>query len=480
MDRLNALKRQYRGVAHEDEMADRYPLCTFGNNPRAASIDTPLHGFLPVQARRSPPSRLGHRARRLRQRPRAAEAAPGGDGHQADLAALEAARLRAGPLAGEGRTREPGRGRHSARLPRPVHLGRYRPRELLNTLRVLDGIGQYRAEADRGEGRGALRRREVRGPARPGRAGACTDAGAPRRSRATAIGHFNAETRCCGSSTPSARSCWPSRERAAPITLCAPRSARSTSPGPGEWRQQIHCWRPPVRPRNLSRRLRALLRGEQGRPICPPSARKPDGRSRSRRRHVRLRPQQGGGANHRRVLRQRHPRHGGRDRSAIGHGQPRAGRMPGTRAAPACGQLRRPAANEAFNIEYWLLEEAKLRRMPPEKELSRKVAVVVGSGPSIGQAVAERLAKEGAHVVVADIRPELAEAGCCELQATHGKEIALAETVDCTDRESVSRSSTTMSSGVRRCRHHRSVAAVFFPPDRAARSPRSSGARPST
>src|ERR1051326_496523 len=47
MDRLNALKGQYRGVEHEDEIVDRYPLCTFGNNPRAASIDTPLHGFLP-------------------------------------------------------------------------------------------------------------------------------------------------------------------------------------------------------------------------------------------------------------------------------------------------------------------------------------------------------------------------------------------------------------------------------------------------
>ncbi len=47
MDRLNALKKQYKGVAFEDEIPDMYPLCTFGLNPRAASIDTPLHGFLP-------------------------------------------------------------------------------------------------------------------------------------------------------------------------------------------------------------------------------------------------------------------------------------------------------------------------------------------------------------------------------------------------------------------------------------------------
>ena len=49
MNRLNALKKQYRGLEHEDEMVDRYPLCTFGNNPRAASIDTPLHAFLPFK-----------------------------------------------------------------------------------------------------------------------------------------------------------------------------------------------------------------------------------------------------------------------------------------------------------------------------------------------------------------------------------------------------------------------------------------------
>src|SRR5579872_3733236 len=46
-DKLLALESRYRGVAEEDAMADMYPLCTFGRNPVAASIDTPLHGFLP-------------------------------------------------------------------------------------------------------------------------------------------------------------------------------------------------------------------------------------------------------------------------------------------------------------------------------------------------------------------------------------------------------------------------------------------------
>jgi len=49
LEKLYALEHIYRGVDFEDEMADMYPLCTFRNNPVAASIDTPLHGFLPFK-----------------------------------------------------------------------------------------------------------------------------------------------------------------------------------------------------------------------------------------------------------------------------------------------------------------------------------------------------------------------------------------------------------------------------------------------
>ena len=59
---------------------------------------------------------------------------------------------------------------------------------------------------------------------------------------------------------------------------------------------------------------------------------------------------------------------------------------------------------EAFRIEYWALEEAKLQRMPPEKEFSRKVVVVVGGGSGIGREVALQIAARGGHVV--DRRPE--------------------------------------------------------------------------
>lgn len=77
---------------------------------------------------------------------------------------------------------------------------------------------------------------------------------------------------------------------------------------------------------------------------------------------------------------------------------------------------------EAFNIEYWLLEEAKLKRMPPEKEMSRQIALVVGAGPGIGQSVAEGLLDRGAVVVLADVNGALAEETATKLKAKYGKE----------------------------------------------------------
>jgi rhamnulose-1-phosphate aldolase/alcohol dehydrogenase len=72
------------------------------------------------------------------------------------------------------------------------------------------------------------------------------------------------------------------------------------------------------------------------------------------------------------------------------------------RGAEAIDEYTALPAQEAFDIEYWLLEEAKLQRMPAEKELARQVIAVVGAGSGIGREVALRLAKEGAHIVCVD------------------------------------------------------------------------------
>lgn len=83
---------------------------------------------------------------------------------------------------------------------------------------------------------------------------------------------------------------------------------------------------------------------------------------------------------------------------------------------------------EAFDIEYWLLEEAKLQRMPAEKELARQVAVVIGAGSGIGKEVAQRLIKEGAHIVAVDLNGDAAKATAKELTDKYGVGIGVAGT----------------------------------------------------
>ena len=76
------------------------------------------------------------------------------------------------------------------------------------------------------------------------------------------------------------------------------------------------------------------------------------------------------------------------------------------RGAEAITQYTALSRQEAFNIEYWLLEEAKLQRQPPEKPLSRRVAIITGAGGGIGKAIADKLVAEGANVVLSDISEE--------------------------------------------------------------------------
>ncbi|HET7726220.1 MAG TPA: bifunctional aldolase/short-chain dehydrogenase [Candidatus Limnocylindrales bacterium] len=90
---------------------------------------------------------------------------------------------------------------------------------------------------------------------------------------------------------------------------------------------------------------------------------------------------------------------------------------------------------EKFRIEYWALEEAKLRRMPKPKPLATRIALVTGGGSGIGRAIAHRLAAEGACVVVADLNADSAEAVARELG---GPDTATSVACDVTDEGQVS------------------------------------------
>ncbi len=98
---------------------------------------------------------------------------------------------------------------------------------------------------------------------------------------------------------------------------------------------------------------------------------------------------------------------------------------------------------EAFDIEYWLLEEAKLQRMPKPKALSGRVALVTGSGGGIGKAIAKKMAEEGACVILNDIDANrLAEAEA-EFVKKFGKDAVASVLLDVTKLESIEKAFNT-------------------------------------
>ena len=103
------------------------------------------------------------------------------------------------------------------------------------------------------------------------------------------------------------------------------------------------------------------------------------------------------------------------------------------RGAEAISKYTSLPRQEAFDIEYWLLEEAKLQRQPKEKPLSRKIALVTGSGGGIGRAIADKLIAEGANVVFTDISERYLQ----EATLQYGTDQAIGFCCDVTKAESL-------------------------------------------
>ncbi len=96
------------------------------------------------------------------------------------------------------------------------------------------------------------------------------------------------------------------------------------------------------------------------------------------------------------------------------------------RGAEALGGYISLPQQEAFDIEYWALEEAKLRRMPPDKELAGRVVIVIGAGSGIGRETALRLVREGAHIVCVDLNLGAAQSTADEILKKTGLGIGVA------------------------------------------------------
>jgi rhamnulose-1-phosphate aldolase/alcohol dehydrogenase len=153
------------------------------------------------------------------------------------------------------------------------------------------------------------------------------------------------------------------------------------------------------------------------------------------------------------------------------------------RGAEAIDSYTALPAQEAFDIEYWLLEEAKLKRMPPEQELARQVIAVVGGGSGIGREVALRLAREGAQIACIDRDLAGAQATAKAITDKHGVGIGVAGSgisgcgpaigvaADITDRASVRAALDQVALAYGGIDAVAVTAGIFVSPDTAGRIP---------
>lgn len=424
LDRLLALKGRYKGVDEEDAMAEMYPLCTFDNNPRAASIDTPLHGFLPFP-------HVDHL------HPDWAIALAACANGPAQLKRLEEETgLKLAWLPWKRPGFELGLWLSKAVEENPgldgIILGSHglftwgnSGRECyLNTLRVIDGIGQY-----------VLKRVEEKGDDlfggqitenRPDRDHLVVDLLPVFRGKiGGVIGHFDggdAALRFVNSARAKALA-WQGtscpdhfvRTKVRPLFL------ESTEPADidaafARYREEYAAYY------------------EENKLPDSPAIRNPNPT-------VVLVPgvglfSFGKNKTEARITAEFYVNaiHVMEGATAL------AGELPiqeGIEPDRIVDNYVALPPRESFNIEYWSLEEAKLQRMPPEKELSRKVAVLIGASPGIGHGVAERLLKNGAHVVIADLNADLARQTADEMKGRFGREVATSQAVNITDRASV-------------------------------------------
>jgi rhamnulose-1-phosphate aldolase/alcohol dehydrogenase len=138
---------------------------------------------------------------------------------------------------------------------------------------------------------------------------------------------------------------------------------------------------------------------------------------------------------------------------------------------------------EAFDIEYWALEEAKLQRMPAEREFARKVVVIIGAGSGIGKEMAHVMIGEGAHVVCADLNAEHAQTTADELIAKVGQGIGVAGTgisgcgnaiglaCNVTDRDAIKSMLADVVYAYGGFDHIAVTAGIFVPPDKTGHIP---------
>jgi rhamnose utilization protein RhaD (predicted bifunctional aldolase and dehydrogenase)/NAD(P)-dependent dehydrogenase (short-subunit alcohol dehydrogenase family) len=443
-EKLLALEHIYKGVDAEDDMVAMYPLCTFGNNPVAASIDTPLHGFLPflhvdhlhpdwgIALAASANGKVkmeefnrefGHHLVWLPwQRP----------GFELGLMLRNAVRDNPGcdgiVLGGHGL----------------FTWGQTQRECYLNTLTMIDQIGHF-----------IERHGKAKGPVRFG--GETVPARAQRKQLATEIapflrGRISAQNRWIASFSDADDvlhfvNSADAKELAFLGTSCPDHFIRTKiRPLFVPWASGVGLDALKAQIETSLAEYRELYKAYYQSFATPdsPALRDPNptvvlipglgmfsfGKNRTEARIT--------GEFYTNAI---HVMEGA---SLLADGEP-TGRL------PQCGESMDPASFkvftnyvalppiEAFRIEYWAMEEAKIRRQPPEKELSRRVALIIGGASGIGREVALLAASRGAHVMVAD-RDETAAARVAdELKSVTQKEFVASTGVDIRSREAIAK-----------------------------------------
>ena len=442
LDKLLALESAYGGVEREDEMVEMYPLCTFGNNPVAASIDTPLHGFLPfphvdhlhpdwgIALAASANGKIkmeefnrefGHRLAWLPwQRPgfelgmmlrRIVAETPGCDGVV---------------LGGHGL----------------FTWGETQRESYRNTITIIDQIGQFIERHAERDGHKAF-------------GGRVAETREDRAEIATAImpylrGAVSRKQRWIGSFSDSEAVLEFVNSASAPQlahlgTSCPDHFIRtkirpmflpwSTAEDPSSLKELIEQALETYRVEYAEYYGKhALAESPAIRDASPTVVLVPGvgmfsfGKNKTEARITgefytnAIGVMQGAGA--------------------LGGGLtcldiPQAGPAAAAKEFSMHENYVALPPSEAFRIEYWKLEEAKIRRQPAEKELSRRIALVIGGGSGIGREVALLASERGAHVMVADRDTAGAERVAAEVAAAAGKEMVGWTAVDIRDRTSI-------------------------------------------
>jgi rhamnose utilization protein RhaD (predicted bifunctional aldolase and dehydrogenase)/NAD(P)-dependent dehydrogenase (short-subunit alcohol dehydrogenase family) len=447
MDKLLALEKAYRGVDFEDEMVEMYPLCTFGNNPVAASIDTPLHGFLPfphvdhlhpdwgiaLAASANGKIKMEEFNREF--------------GHKLAWLPWQRPGFELGMMLKKIIAETPGcdgvvLGGHGL-----FTWGNTQRESYLNTITIIDQLGQF------------IER------------------------------HAAAGYKVFGGGKVKAR------EDRAEIAAAIMPYLRGAVSRKQRWIGSF----------SDSPRVLEFVNSEQAERLAHLGTSCPDHfiRTKIRPMFVRWNPVAEGGVagaaaelkelletaleTYRAEYAEYYKKHALKDSPAVRDASPTVVLVPGVGmfsfgknktesrisgefyinaigvmqgagalgAGVECKEIPQagPAASadqftvhenyvalppsEAFRIEYWKLEEAKIRRQPPEKELSRRVALIVGGGSGIGREVVLLAAERGAHVMVADRDVKGAEAVAEETKAIAGKEAVGWTSIDIRDRKTI-------------------------------------------